>query len=264
MAGRNAGGRRRRAVQSHEDEERWLLTYADMITLLMALFMVLFSISSVNISKYKSLQRSLQVAFSGKVVSGGSSVLDTGTADSGRNAPKDQTAVPAAIVPPRRAGAEDAEFRQLQHRIEAYASSHGLRNRLQARVAQRGLVVRLLTDDVLFSSGDAALKPGARPILVAIARLLGAEVNRPTVVEGHTDNVPIESAQYPSNWELSTARATSVVRFLIAHGARSWRLSAAGYASTRPVASNRTDAGRHRNRRVEIVVLRRNQTGGTA
>jgi chemotaxis protein MotB len=267
MASRRGNGRRRRRVPAggHGDDERWLLTYADMITLLMALFMVLFSISSVNVSKYKSLSKSLNEAFNGKNVSGGESILSNGASPNAPTSQETPSITPTVQPKPNKSKHEQDELHKLQQRIEAYAQSHGLKNSLQARVSRRGLVVRLLTDNVLFDSGDARLKPGARPLLQAIGGLLESEVHRPTVVEGHTDNVPISGGGlYPSNWELSTARATSVVRFLIDHGARAWRLSAAGYADTKPIASNSSLSGRHRNRRVEIVVLRRGaDQGGT-
>jgi chemotaxis protein MotB len=264
MAGRRGTGRRRRGVPAggHGDDERWLLTYADMITLLMALFMVLFSISSVNVSKYKSLSKSLNSAFDGKQMSGGESILDNGASPNAPTSQETPSISPTAQPKPDKGKHEEDELHKLQQRIQAYAQSHGLKNSLQARVSRRGLVVRLLTDNVLFDSGDARLKPGAYSLLIAISGLLETEVHRPTVVEGHTDNVPISGGTYPSNWELSTARATSVVRFLIDHGARAWRLSAAGYANTKPIASNDSSSGRHRNRRVEIVVLRRGADQG--
>lgn len=264
MAARAGHGRRRRGGQAadHGDDERWLLTYADMITLLMALFMVMFSISAVNVSKYKSLQRSLQDAFSGRILSGGKSLNQNGSSE--QTAPSAPEPPFPAIVPPREEKAsgprksEDEAFRALKRRIDAYAARNGLGKQLQTRIVRRGLVVRLLTDRVLFDSGQAVLKPRSVPLLTGVGGLLRAEVRRrATVVEGHTDSVPIGGGLFPSNWELSTARATTVVRFLIRVGADPYHLSAAGFAATHPLASNRTDAGRHRNRRVEIVVLRR-------
>jgi chemotaxis protein MotB len=238
-----------------------------MITLLMALFMVMFSISSVNISKYKSLQASLQDAFSGHILPGGKSVQERGgSAD--RTDPSAPEPPAPAIVPPKAQPAgtrasEEESFRTLKQRIDAYAAAHGLGHQLQATIARRGLVIRLLTDRVLFDSGQAALKPQAAPLLGRIAQLVRTEVaRRPTVVEGHTDHVPIHGGEFPTNWELSTARASIVVRFLIRRGVSARHLSAAGFSATHPIASNETVDGRHRNRRVEIVVLRE-ATGST-
>jgi chemotaxis protein MotB len=126
-------------------------------------------------------------------------------------------------------------------------------------VAQRGLVIRLLTDGVLFASGEANLKGRSVPLLSAMARLLKVEARHPITVEGHTDPLPIESERYPSNWELSTARASSVVRYFIDRGLVPRRLTAAGFAALHPLVTNSTADGRSRNRRVEIVLLRLRQ-----
>jgi chemotaxis protein MotB len=270
-----AGGRRRRGGAGgggHEGpDERWLLTYADMITLLMALFIVMFAISSVNTSKFEALQKSLKEAFSGNVLPGGQSVLQTGGSDKGHQTPKVQPPVPA-IQPliqkefdkeqKKRSGSsegtEDEQFRKVKRDLDEYAEQNGLKNKLETEITRRGLVIRLLTDGVLFDSGQAKIKPRALPVLEKIAGLLQVDREHPINVEGHTDNVPIQSSQYPTNWELSTARAASVVRLLIADNAPAERLGAVGYAQLHPIASNSSAAGRSRNRRVEIVLLRVN------
>src|SRR4051794_12704372 len=265
MAGRrgHGGSRRRRAHAEAENEERWLLTYADMITLLMALFMVLFSITSVNKSKLDVLTRSLQEAFSGKIMSGGKSIRSAGANPDSHSAPTAEPPIPA-IAPllekqqerTRQAnggqdGKEQDDFRRLKQQIDAYARAHGLARTVQTTIAQRGLVIRLLTDRVLFDSGQADLKPQAKPLLTRIAGLLQAERRHRIQVEGHTDSVPIRGSVFPTNWELSTSRAARVVRFLIDGGVPAGRLGAAGYAALHPIATNGTAAGRSRNRRVE-------------
>jgi len=263
------GGRRGRRrgghAGEHENEERWLLTYSDMITLLMALFMVLFSISSVNTSKYTQLQKSLQDAFSGRILSGGKSIVNSG---SNGKSPSDQ-ATPAIVPIKPQVGQtstssekvkEDKEFKQIKKEIDAYARAHGLSKQLKTVVAQRGLVVRLLTDGVVFDPGKADLKPAATPVLTGVAHALQIDKTHPIMVEGHTDNVPISGSQFPSNWELSTARASVVVRFLLHTRINKFRLGAAGYANLYPVASNSTASGRSKNRRVEIVLLRKDQS----
>jgi chemotaxis protein MotB len=265
----HAGRRRRRGGghhAEHENEERWLLTYSDMITLLMALFMVLFSISSVNTSKYTELQKSLQDAFSGRILSGGRSIAESGS-DAGKSpAPKATPAI-AAIKPvnslttrPNQDAKENQEFARIKREIDAYARQHGLSKQLQTVIARRGLVVRLLTDQVVFDPGQAVLKPAAGPVLTGVAHALNIDKTHPIMVEGHTDNVPISGSQFPSNWELSTARASVVVRFLIHTGINKFRLGAAGYANLYPVASNSSAIGRSKNRRVEIVLLRKDQS----
>jgi chemotaxis protein MotB len=247
-----------------------------MITLLMTLFMVLFAISSVNTTKLELLSKSLTEAISGKVVTGGASIQETGATEKTAAAapepplPAIQPVVKSASTPnaTRAAAAaasstnaaihEEEDFRELKRKIDAYAKAHGLQDKLETVVARRGLVVRLLTDHVLFPSGSAQLEPGSGPLLNAISQLLVTEVRHPIVVAGHTDNRPIHSAQFPTNWELSTARATQVVRHFIRHGVAPARLQAAGDAAQKPIASNSNDVGRSRNRRVEIILLRLN------
>jgi chemotaxis protein MotB len=242
-----------------------------MITLLMALFMVLFSITSVNKSKLEILSKTLQEAFSGKVLPGGESIRDTGASPKANKPPSPEPPIPA-ITPlvgttkdDTNAAAkakEQEDFRRLKQQIDSYARQKGLENQVQTTIAQRGLVIRLLTDRVLFDSGAAELKPQATPVLTKVAQIISKEGQHQVMVEGHTDTVPIRGSIFPTNWELSTARASRVVRFLIAGGVAQGRLSAGGYAALHPIASNHTAAGRSRNRRVEIVLLRSGQ--GTA
>ena len=284
-------GKKRGLPVEHENEERWLLTYADMLTLLFALFMVLFSISSVNISKYQVLQQSLKAAFSGSILPGGRAILQSGSESTAAHTPA--TAVVPSIVPlvptptsrsssstgsannaaakPMTSAqlqaalnsmsasiAEQDELVGLQRKLEAYAKAHGFANRVQAIVNRRGLVVQVLTDNLLFQSGQATLQPAGLPLLNEVAQLLNVDRTHPITVEGYTDNVPIHSVQFPSNWELSTSRATTVVQYLISRGVNENRLGAAGYADLHPVASNATAAGRALNRRVDIVIERLN------
>jgi chemotaxis protein MotB len=273
MAGarKSARGRRRHGGEEEESSERWLLTYADMITLLMALFMVLFSISSVNISKFRTLQQALKQAFSGQILPGGRALEKTGTTESASHVPNPTAAatiMPFSLEPkisdlrttPGGAQAaaqqEQQSFEHLKQEIEAYAHKHGLSSYVQAVIEPRGLVIRLLTDKLLFASGKATLSPAASPLLEKISSLIDIDRMHPVAVEGNTDDVPIHTGEFPSNWELSAARASTVVNFLISQGVAPRRLSAIGYAEQHPIASNASAAGRARNRRVEIVLQR--------
>jgi chemotaxis protein MotB len=256
--------KRRGPAAEHENEERWLLTYADMITLLMALFMVLFSLANVNQAKVKALSKSLNEAFSGKILPGGKALQQTG-AEEKDGEPQPEPPIPAitALVgDASKAQSTDAakreqdEFTKIKRAIDAYARKNGLQSKVSTTITQRGLVIRLLTDKVLFDSGQAVLKPQATPILSRVAQLLNVAGDHDVMVEGHTDNVPIQGSVYPTNWELSTARASRVVRFLIDNGAAKMRMAASGYAALHPISENTTEAGRSRNRRVEVVVLR--------
>ncbi|HEV7162189.1 MAG TPA: flagellar motor protein MotB [Solirubrobacteraceae bacterium] len=272
-------GRRRGAHKEEESAERWLLTYADMITLLMALFMVLFSISSVNISKVQSLQESLRAAFSGDILPGGKAIAKPGASANSSRAPSAvdlQSLVPitspqtssalrsssahssAAAVQQQQMAAqqESAVFAHIKAELDAYARAHGFSKSVQSTIEAQGLVIRVLTDDLLFETGQASLNGGSSGLLGEISQLLNIDETHPIDVEGNTDDVPIHGGPYPSNWELSTARASTVVRFLAEHGVTPRRLTATGYAEQHPLASNATSAGRARNRRVEIVMKR--------
>ena len=274
---RNSGRRRLGGEEeAEESDERWLLTYADMITLLMALFMVLFSISSVNVSKFVTLQRSLQDAFSGRILPGGRALQESGgsttspkvaatpptsspavTADGAGKAKADAAAKAAA------AKAEEKDFKALKARIDAYVDKHGLSSKVTTIVTKDGLVIRLLTDKLLFSSGSATEAPGGRGLLTKVGGLLRAENQHVIRVRGFTDPVPIHTAAFPSNWELSAGRAASVVRAFAEAGVAPERLEAAGRAALDPLSSNATALGRARNRRVEVL-LPRVATGAAA
>ena len=166
------------------------------------------------------------------------------------------SAPPTSIAQQSAAQRESNEFAQIKHELDAYAKSHGFSSSVKTTIEKRGLVIRVLTDDLLFASGQATLNAQATSLLSEIGQLLNIDETHPISVEGNTDNVPIHSSLYPSNWQLSTARASSVVEFLIGHGVTPSRLTATGNADQRPAASEATEAGRARNRRVEIVLRR--------
>jgi chemotaxis protein MotB len=245
-----------------EHEVRWLLPYADMITLLFALFIVLYAISSVNNAKLEAVSQSINKAFNGKKNKPGESEAgktkspikqDPGSSllSSGVTLAQLQKAVEAA----KERRSEDARLRNLKKKIDKYAREHGLKDKIDTVIDERGLAVRLLSDKVLFDAGDAHIKRGVRPLLHDVAQILAKEPNH-IRIEGHTDNVPIHTSQFVSNWELSAVRATTVLRLLAVADLSEERLSAVGYAAKRGLASNTTAAGRQKNRRVEIVVLR--------
>ncbi|HVW17941.1 MAG TPA: flagellar motor protein MotB [Solirubrobacteraceae bacterium] len=246
--------------------ERWLLTYADMLTLLFALFIVLYAISSLNTGKFDQLRVSLQEAFSGKVLPGGKSVLERGASEEDAKA-QPQVLVPVATAQAaeqlaRRIHQQDVDFARLKKMIDAEAARDGLSSRLQTRIERRGLVVRLLTDKIAFDSGSARLKPQVQPLLTSVARIIFSNTKDAVVVEGYTDSVPLRRhASYPTNWELSSARASAVVRHFIRKGMPPGQLSTHGYAYLHPLASNSTADGRSRNRRVEIVIVRPGMEG---
>jgi chemotaxis protein MotB len=267
-----AGRRRHKAhhEEEHENEERWLVSFADMMTLLFCLFMVLFAISSVNTSKFEALQRSLQDAFSGAVLSGGKSMMQSGNHAQATDQATVEPPLPAMrpiesindtskkteAEKAKAAHEEEQDFRALKRRIDKLSAGAGLQGKVNVTVRRRGLVIQLLTDKVFFDSGDATLKPYARKLVDKIAGVVRDERKHPVVVEGHTDSQPIGGHQYPSNWELSGARASAVVRDFEVNGVLQRRMSVAGYANQEPIATNSTPEGRAKNRRVEVVLSR--------
>ena len=255
--------------EEHENEERWLVSFADMMTLLFCLFMVLFAISSVNTSKFEALQRSLQDAFSGAVLSGGKSMMNSGSANDTKAASPqpplpslrpvtalNDTSAKTAAEKAKKAAEEDEDFRRLKRRVDNLSEEAGLKGKVNVTIRRRGLVIQLLTDKVFFDSGDATLKPTAHKLVDKIAGVVRDERRHPVVVEGHTDSQPISGGHYPSNWELSGARAGAVVRDFEAEGVLARRMSVAGFANQEPIATNSTPEGREKNRRVEIVLTR--------
>jgi chemotaxis protein MotB len=257
--------------EEHENEERWLVSFADMMTLLFCLFMVLFAISSVNTSKFEALQRSLKDAFSGAVLDGGKSMLSSGS-------DQDKTKQ-SAVEPPlpslrpltaindtsrqrnvaeqeKQAKQEEQDFRKLKRRIDKLAKDAGVSGKVNVTVRRRGLVIQLLTDKVFFSSGDATLHPEAHKLVTKIGEVVRDERSHPVIVEGYTDSQPISNSRFASNWDLSGARAAAVVNDFAEIGVLSARMSLQGYGSQIPVDTNSTAEGRAKNRRVEIVLSR--------
>jgi chemotaxis protein MotB len=255
--------------EEHDNEERWLVSFADMMTLLFCLFMVLFAISSVNTSKFEALQRALQEAFSGAVLSGGKAVMESGAGPSTQRVSPEP---PLPAIQPiaslndqdsasteessAKAEAEQKAFEDLKRRIDALARREGVAANVKTEIRPDGLVVHLLTDRVFFASGSATLQPQAARLLDKVGAIVAAEGRHPVRVEGHTDSQPIHTAQYPSNWQLSGDRAAAVVQNFGATGVNPRRMSLAGFASARPKDTNATPQGRAANRRVDVVLTR--------
>lgn len=264
--------------EEHENEERWLVSFADMMTLLFALFMVLFSISSVNTSKFEALQKSLNDAFSGAVLDGGKSMLNSGSDADDTEQSSVQPPLPSlrplteiqpttskqtAAEAEKKAKEEEQDFRALKRRIDKLSEQAGLKGKVNVTIRRRGLVIQLLTDKVFFDSGSAQLKPYAKRLVDKIAVVVRDEREHPIVVEGHTDSQPISGSQYPSNWELSGARAGAVIRDFVQNGVLARRVSGGMYANQEPIDTNSTPDGRAKNRRVEIVLSRINSPAPT-
>ena len=240
--------------EEHENHERWLITYADMITLLMVLFIVLFSMSQVDLAKYEKLKTSLSGAFGSSPIDGGAGVLSSGTSPIPMEGiAQAKQALAAQQAQQAAAAAEHEQLVETKEALGAALEKVGLGGSVGMRVERRGLVVTIASDKVLFEPGQATLRPAGREIIHQMAAPL-AGMSNPLRIEGHTDDIPINGT-FPSNWELSTARATTVLRELeAAHAVAASRLSATGYADQHPIDTNSTPEGRSRNRRVEILV----------
>lgn len=252
----SARKRKAHVEEEHVNDERWLLTYADMITLLMVLFIVLFAIGQVDQKKFQELHDGLAKSFgTATVLDGGAGILQGSTAQS--IAPDQSRQALQALQVQNQAAQnaqrQAADMSRVQQKISAALAAAGLANAVQFTQEKRGLVINVVTDRVLFELGSATLRPEGGRVLSAVAPPLAGLPNRLTV-EGHTDNVPI-SGVFQTNWELSAERATTVLRYLLGQSIKPSKISAAGYADQRPLVANDTTEHRARNRRVAIVVL---------
>lgn len=245
---------RKRRPEEPENHERWLVSYADFITLLFAFFVVMYAISSVNEGKYKVLSNSLTNAFK-----------NVTAVDGGKPLVVLQGSPPIApgpvLKPDKLPEQQKAEEQKLEQRKKMKNVAGDIMKALQPLVAQgkvrlletsRGVTIEI-NDSILFPAGQAKLQPASVNAMLAIASVL-AESDFPITIEGHTDNVPISTPQFPSNWELSAMRATTVLRLFNDGGVGAERLTAIGYGDTRPVETNTTPEGKARNRRVSILI----------
>ena len=238
--------RSRRAERDHS-EHRWLVSYADFITLLFAFFVVMYGISAVNDTKYKRFHSAINSAFKGNN-DGTPGVLQI-----------EQDQVIKSLIDQRNARWMEAQ-RQQQEAVQSMVGrlSHVLMPLVQKGLVRvwrstRGVVIDL-NAKVLFPEGEAELQSGARQPLDEVAAVLRGSTLAVEVM-GYTDNIPISTPRYPSNWELSTARASRVARLFIEDGVSSSRLTAAGVADNDPVSSNDSPDDRARNRRVTVTIL---------
>lgn len=214
--------------------ERWLLTYSDMITLLMIFFIMMYVISNVNMQKFQALAAALRVALKGE---------PTGMF----------TNAGPSLAPGE--GSEAMQLSQIEKELESYLKQKGLSGLVTVREEERGLVISF-QETVLFPRGSAELTPEAKRVIAQVGTILKRVPNY-IRIEGHTCDLPINTPQFPSNWELSAARAITVLKELIAtNQIPPNRLSATGYGEYRPRYPNDSEEHRRMNRRVDIVILR--------
>ena len=254
---------RRKIIDDANNHDRWLVSYADFITLLFAFFVVMYSISSVNEAKYKSLTNSIGSAFSNKNQPTANSAPQVSPSDPVDNLPADDK-----IPPLENPTSEETEKKRqlseeiLKERKQLSQVSDQLKNAL-APFIDMNLVTVISNDywislemnsELLFLSGEAELSKKAIPVLEKITEVINPMQNAINV-EGHTDDIPIANATFRSNWDLSSARATSVVQEFAKLGISPARLSAIGYGEFHPIADNATEEGRFKNRRVLLVLM---------
>ncbi|HKL41033.1 MAG TPA: flagellar motor protein MotB [Clostridia bacterium] len=223
----------------------WMVTYGDLVTLLMCFFVLLFAFSEIDAQKFEAVMQSFQG--SAGVLSGGTTLSDSPLVFTGM--PETNTSNETT---------DSQVLDDLKKEIESQLDDANIELEITAEVINRGLLIRF-PDNALFDSGEASLKDPARDALEVIGNILLDDpfTERVISVEGHTDNVPMSSAEFPSNWELSTTRATNVIRYFLDEvGIVPKRLSASGYGEYYPIATNETPEGRSQNRRVDIVVMR--------
>lgn len=228
--------------EEHENHERWLVSYADFITLLFAFFVVMYSVSSVNEGKYRTVSDSIKAALHPISAPPASSLAFT----IGQQRP--------AAMTPNLPGTKEVAIRKIREIVKSLKQNSSAAFP-DAHEKLNGDIVITIPDQVLFNSGEAAIRPEALPFLQGLAEAM-VELNRHVRVEGHTDNVPIRTAAFPSNWELSATRAVIVVRVLSElYGVPVAHLAALGYADSRPLTANLNPEQRAKNRRVEVIIL---------
>ncbi|WKJ91073.1 flagellar motor protein MotD [Methylomonas montana] len=247
--------RRRRPLQQADNHDRWMVSYADFVTLLFAFFVVMYSISSVNQGKYETFSESLdQALFHNEKIQKEADPIQIGT-------------IPTTIQPielPNLLTAEERELSEeiMQEKRRLDEVSQEFQRALQPFVESQLVGIKKhdfwveleMNSELLFASGKAELSSKAVPVLQKVAEAV-RDVPNVINVEGYTDNVPISTGFYPSNWDLSSARATSVVKELVKNNIPPTRLSAVGYGEFHPIADNKDEAGRFKNRRVVLVLM---------
>ncbi|GAA0745743.1 flagellar motor protein MotB [Dactylosporangium roseum] len=265
---------KRHEEEEHENHERWLVSYADMMTLLMVLFIVLFAISQVDQKKFTELKNGLAVGFGNPSVAfngGESNLMESSDSDSPMDlssgiggTTSDATAIQDAVAAKERAQASQRQsaaqrevqnFEQIKHQITTELTRQGLQDQVRYSIDERGLVVTIVTTAVVFDGNQAQLLPTGQQIIAAVGPAIAALPNT-IEVDGHTNQLTAGTGTYPSGWELSTARASTVVRHLHTDaGIPETRLQATGFADTKPLYPTTDPRAAGLNRRVEIIVM---------
>jgi chemotaxis protein MotB len=251
--------------EKKENSERWMLTYSDLITLLMVFFIVLYSMSNINKDQYQQLAKSLENALGssgtsadGSIIPKGSGILNGGTgltsSEIQENGATEDGKSAEDNFSYESDGISKEEFIELRTSLYNAIKDSDLKDTLKITVEDKGMVITL-PNDILFGSGEAEVRSEMKPILDKVAQLINS-IDSPVQIEGYTDNVPVNTIRYKSNWQLSAERAANVVYYLVDnYNVKPERLTASAHGENNPVASNKTANGRMRNRRISITIL---------
>lgn len=253
--------KKKQAHQEEEAGEAWLLPYSDLMTLLLAVFIVLFAVSKIDARKAQQMSEVFSGTMMDKSYAAGADSRGDGNGGNGQGQGQGSTQISS---PSNAESQNDLEgffgevemkkLEDLKNEIDTKLHTDGMDQSVSTKIDMRGLVVRL-NNAIFFDSGSAEIKQQSEDTLIGVANLLNTTDNY-IRIEGHTDNVPVRHSGYSSNWELSTARAVNVVKLFINQGNFSpEKLMAVGYGEFKPVADNSTEEGRAKNRRIDIIVL---------
>lgn len=237
--------------QEHEEhaDESWLLPYSDLMTLLLALFIVLYGMSSVDAQKFQEMSEAFN-----SVLTGGKGVLEHSSISSN---PSSNDLPNSSLNRSELMRQEQENLEALKQQLDNYIQQNGLTEDLDTKLNKSQLMITI-SDNALFPSGEAEVKPEARLLAKAISTMLQQFPDYEVIVSGHTDNVPISNYEFPSNWDLSSARALNFMKILLLNqNLDPIKFSAIGYGEYHPVTGNDTAAGRAQNRRVEVSIIRK-------
>ncbi|AKU32041.1 MULTISPECIES: flagellar motor protein MotB [Bacillus] len=245
---------RKRKKHDHEDhvDESWLIPYADLLTLLLALFIVLFASSSIDAAKYEQMAKSFNVVFTG-----GTGVMDQSSMQSTEETENsNQTKKSAEDEEEAKAKARDqAVLTKVKKQVDSFIADKKLGSKLETKLTDEGLLITI-EDSIFFDSGRAVIRSQDVPLAKEISKLLVINPARDIVISGHTDNVPIRNSEFESNWYLSAIRAVNFLNILLENSNLDQEnFSTKGYGEFKPIASNDTAEGRSKNRRVEVLIL---------
>ncbi|MED4452491.1 flagellar motor protein MotB [Metabacillus fastidiosus] len=241
---------RKKHHEEHIDES-WLIPYADLLTLLLALFIVLFSMSSLDAQKFQQLARAFNSEFSG-----GTGVLEFPSPTPNQKMEQLNKQEKEEKEEEKKLDAkEQEELKEVQQKINEYITNNNLNADLKTTLTDEGLLVTIL-NDIFFDSGKSFVRKKDEQLAREISELLVMNPPRNIIISGHTDNVPISNSEFDSNWELSVMRAVNFMKIVMENDKlNSEHFSAKGFGEFKPVASNDTEAGRQKNRRVEVLIL---------